>query len=359
MPARRSNASKLSAQRQVLRRAIVSAICEPHDVDQHHRADERRTGSRPGVSAAHEQCPENGARRVGSPVHTTRASDCAPAVHHSDGQFGTLYRMRHPPSRDAPLVQDAAALSSPRIGTLIEPDSRNSASLCRHSSYCSSVGSVFGRHLAATNSTYRASTSARPDRPTTTSNDDIPTIPDQPRELLPEKQPAASPITGISTVMRGSRQAEHRGQRVVNRPHLVRREAPNSSSEPLSIDSSELLDEHSCCFTGDHDFGSKRCGPSAARSWSDDYDGSRKELVCLHEDPEALTLLFVADSLGDLESIDLTALHASTPSAQLPMTSRHGPLRPPRARRLPPPAPCRVEVDRRMRAMTIESRRTG
>ena len=195
MPARRSNASKLSAQRQVLRRAIVSAICEPHDVDQHHRADERRTGSRPGVSAAHEQSPENGPRRVGSPVHTTRVSDCAPAVHHSDLQFDTLYRMRHPPSRDAPLVQDAAALSSPRIGTLIEPDSRNSASLCRHSSCCSSVGSV-NRPVHCVRSTPRSDELdvpsehlSPPSRPTTTSNDDIPTIPDQPCELSPRSSP--------------------------------------------------------------------------------------------------------------------------------------------------------------------------
>ncbi len=49
------------------------------------------------------------------------------------------------------------------------------------------ASTVFGRHLAATNSTYRPSTSARSGGPTTTSNDDIPTIPDQPRELLPEK----------------------------------------------------------------------------------------------------------------------------------------------------------------------------
>ncbi len=63
------------------------------------------------------------------------------------------------------------------------------------------ANTVFGRHLAATNSTYRSNTPARPDGPTTTPNDDIPTIPDQPRTPLDEKQPAASPITGISTVL--------------------------------------------------------------------------------------------------------------------------------------------------------------
>src|SRR3954454_21340322 len=64
---------------------------------------------------------------------------------------------------------------------------------------------VFGRHLPATNSTYRSNTSARDNGRGTTFDNDIPGFPDQHQILLGEQKAQASPITGISTVRCASR----------------------------------------------------------------------------------------------------------------------------------------------------------
>ncbi len=53
------------------------------------------------------------------------------------------------------------------------------------------ASTVFGRHLAATNSTYLASTSSRPDRPNATSNDDDIPISDQQQSRPSTRDPAS------------------------------------------------------------------------------------------------------------------------------------------------------------------------
>src|SRR4249919_272945 len=58
---------------------------------------------------------------------------------------------------------------------------------------------VFGRHLPATNSTYRSNTSARDSGRGTTFDNDIAAFPHQHQILLGEQERKASPITGIST----------------------------------------------------------------------------------------------------------------------------------------------------------------
>src|SRR3954468_11798194 len=58
---------------------------------------------------------------------------------------------------------------------------------------------VFGRHMPATNSTYRSYTYARDNGRGTTFDNDIPGFPDQHQILLGEQKAQASPITGIST----------------------------------------------------------------------------------------------------------------------------------------------------------------
>ncbi len=89
----------------------------------------------------------------------------------------TQHQPRIPPRPTANASAGGAARCNARVTSPSwRPSARDSI-----------ASTVFGRHLAATNSTYRPSTSARSGGPTTTSNDDIPTIPDQPRELLPEK----------------------------------------------------------------------------------------------------------------------------------------------------------------------------
>ena len=62
-----------------------------------------------------------------------------------------------------------------------------------------------------------------------------------------------------------SEQAEHRGERFANGPHLVGSERSHPSTEPLHIDCSHLLDEHSCRIACDDDLGAERCRPRTSR----------------------------------------------------------------------------------------------
>ncbi len=148
-------------------------------------------------------------------------------------------------------------------------------------------------------------------------------------------------------------EAEHGHECVVDGPHFVGRQVSNSVAEASSINRTELLDEHPCGGVGNRDFWSKRRRSGAARCGSDDHDRARQELVGLHDDAVAGAMLFVANALGQSESVDLTPAHEVTPSVRRRRASRHGRTRQPRERPLRPRGRVHGEAGPPMRARTI------
>jgi hypothetical protein len=66
-----------------------------------------------------------------------------------------------------------------------------------------------------------------------------------------EEQTEAPSITGISTDRFGSIEAEHRHERLIDGPHLVGRQLPDSTPEPLCIHGAKLLNEHPSAASSD------------------------------------------------------------------------------------------------------------
>src|SRR3954451_592540 len=65
--------------------------------------------------------------------------------------------------------------------------------------------------------------------------------------------------------IRGLVEAEHRGESVVDGPHLLGRELTGPPAEALGIHCTDLFDEHAGCLPGHVDLRSKRCWTGAAR----------------------------------------------------------------------------------------------
>ena len=85
------------------------------------------------------------------------------------------------------------------------------------------------------------------------------------------------------------------------------------ASESLRVDRAELFDEDARGLALDIDLGSEGGGTRASRCGCDDHDGSWQELIGLHDDGEPIAVLFMANTLGRLEPVDVTPEHASTP----------------------------------------------
>ena len=108
--------------------------------------------------------------------------------------------------------------------------------------------------------------------------------------------------------MWGSAQAEHRDEGVVYCPHLVGDQRSHSSTEPLDIHSTELLDEHARRIAGDDNLGVKTMlasysamsgRPAQPNEATSHRPGRRHRNV--HQ-------LLVADALGQREAVHITPL---------------------------------------------------
>ena len=148
-----------------------------------------------------------------------------------------------------------------------------------------------------------------------------------------------------------STEAEHRHQRVIDTPKLLGAEMAGQITETLRIDSPDLLDEHAGCLTVHIDLGAKRRGPRAPRGRRDNHHGSRKKLLGLHHDTKPIAVLFVANTPGQLEPVDVTPEHAVSPSAQPPQAFPHDPHHRLPGQPLPPRAPRYAEADARTRSV--------
>jgi len=95
------------------------------------------------------------------------------------------------------------------------------------------------------------------------------------------------------------RQPEDGNESFVVAPHLLMGEVAYEVSEPLSVDRTQLLDEHSRDAPLDVRLGPKRCWTGTPRRRSNDDDGARKKLVCLEHHAEASALLFVTGAAGN------------------------------------------------------------
>ena len=111
----------------------------------------------------------------------------------------------------------------------------------------------------------------------------------------------------------GSVEAEDSDDRVVDCPQFFGAETTDPAPETLHVDGAELFDQHSRGIAGDVHHRANRCRPGTSRRRRDQYHRARQQRVGLHDHAVALALLFVPEPLGDLESVDVTPLHASTP----------------------------------------------
>lgn len=78
----------------------------------------------------------------------------------------------------------------------------------------------------------------------------------------------------MNLAIRRSGETEHRHQRLVDRPHLVRVELADALAEPLLVDRTELFHEHSAVAPRDPHGRPERRGPSAPRGRGDEYHAS-------------------------------------------------------------------------------------
>jgi hypothetical protein len=90
---------------------------------------------------------------------------------------------------------------------------------------------------------------------------------------------------------------EHREQCFVDAPKLLRAQVAHPLAESLRIDGTDLFDEHTGSHALDVDLRSERRGAGAARGGRDKDHRAGQELVGLHDDSEAVSVLFVPDAL--------------------------------------------------------------
>jgi hypothetical protein len=108
-------------------------------------------------------------------------------------------------------------------------------------------------------------------------------------------------------------ESEDGAECLVDAPHFLWGYVPREVAESLRVNGANLLDEHPGAFAGNVDLGPERCGTSAERSGGDEDDRSREELVRLDDDAEPIAVLFVTDSFGEPEPVDVTPEHEALP----------------------------------------------
>ena len=167
---------------------------------------------------------------------------------------------------------------------------------------------------------------------------------------------SAAPRSGLSW---RSPQSEDRQQGFIDTPLVHGAEVADELAEATCVDSTELLDEHPGGFVVHLDLGTKRCGPRAPGGRSDNHDRAGQDLVCLDDNPISVPVLLMTEALRKLESVDVTAKHAVTPSTQRRRASRRGHRRLPRERRLQQRAPNSDEAGEQSRSTLNGSLRSG
>ena len=108
-------------------------------------------------------------------------------------------------------------------------------------------------------------------------------------------------------------QTEHGEEGSVHAPLLFRGEMSSQISKPVDIDSTDLLDENSGRRPIDINLRSERCRLGPPRCWSHEDDRPGKKHIRLHDDTEALPLLFVTYPLGEPQGENVTPLHGGSP----------------------------------------------
>ncbi len=112
------------------------------------------------------------------------------------------------------------------------------------------------------------------------------------------------------------RKSQDRLECFVDAPHFFGRETTGAATKSLHINSTELFDQHACFVAMNNDPRAKGRSAGTSRRRDNKNDRPRKKLVRLNNYAETLTHLFVTNPLRNLETKNVTALHASTPSWQ-------------------------------------------
>lgn len=102
-------------------------------------------------------------------------------------------------------------------------------------------------------------------------------------------------------------------ERFVDAPGFFGAQVTDKFSEAVTVDGSDLFDEHSSVFTSYVGLRAERRRLGAARCWGDDYHGPGQELVGLDDDTVAIAVLLVSYSFGRTEPIHVTTEHAMPP----------------------------------------------
>lgn len=97
-------------------------------------------------------------------------------------------------------------------------------------------------------------------------------------------------------------------QGILDRPHFVDCERTHRLSQPLHVNRTNLLNEHTRRFARDVDLGSERCGLCAPRRWSNDHYCARQQLIGLQDNSVSHAVLFVPDPFGHAKPVDVTTL---------------------------------------------------
>lgn len=102
-------------------------------------------------------------------------------------------------------------------------------------------------------------------------------------------------------------------QSFIDTPELLSCHVPNEVAEPGGVNSPHLFHQDSRGLSFDIHFRSEGGGPCTARSRSNQDNGSWQQFICLDDNPEAPTLMFVPATLRWPENMHITPEHAESP----------------------------------------------
>jgi hypothetical protein len=102
-------------------------------------------------------------------------------------------------------------------------------------------------------------------------------------------------------------------ERFVDAPGFLGAQVADKFAKAVTVDCSDLFDEHSSVFTSYFGLRAKGRRLGAARCRSDDNHRPGQELVGLDDDTVAIAVLLVSYSFGRTEPVNVTTEHASPP----------------------------------------------
>ena len=127
--------------------------------------------------------------------------------------------------------------------------------------------------------------------------------PGDPRDEAPEC---------VATAL-ASTQVENELERVVERPHLFRRQLANPFAQGTRIDGADHLAHDPRPIAADDDLGMEARGRSRRRGRADEDRGQREEVACLRDHRKAAPVLHVAPPPRKCDRVNVTANHEAAP----------------------------------------------